>query len=237
MTNYYDILGISIDATQSDIKSAYRKLSFKFHPDKNNGEAFFEEIYKKVNLAYEVLSDVRKRAEYDKELIKYNDNGRLIKDYQSKEAQYRQQQQAWHSKNSPNQPQAKNNSNKKSLNIYYILIPAALFFIVLMINTLFKQEKKVSNIDSVVHVTESKKVPRKTRRHKHNSATINNTSLNNSIEKKINPSDSNGITSVTSAKPIIPSTDSSIKTKVEHADTSVSVQKVKHKKKKRFLIF
>ena len=62
MENYYEILGVSKDATQQDIKKKYRKLSLKYHPDKNpNGE----EMFKKITKAYEVLGNEEKRREYD----------------------------------------------------------------------------------------------------------------------------------------------------------------------------
>jgi curved DNA-binding protein CbpA len=55
--NYYHILGISTDASQIEIKKAYRKLSIKFHPDKNEGDAFLSEMFKNINEAYDVLSN------------------------------------------------------------------------------------------------------------------------------------------------------------------------------------
>lgn len=63
--DYYEILGVSRDASQSDIKKAYRKLALKWHPDKNDSENA-EERFKEINEAYEVLSDEEKRAKYDK---------------------------------------------------------------------------------------------------------------------------------------------------------------------------
>lgn len=63
--NYYHLLGLKNSATPEDIKSAYRKLSLKFHPDKNNGDPFLEEMFKQVNEAHEMLSDPAKRRIYD----------------------------------------------------------------------------------------------------------------------------------------------------------------------------
>lgn len=60
--DYYQILGISRDASKEEIKKAFRKLAHKYHPDKGGGD---EARFKEVNEAYQVLSDDRKRAEYD----------------------------------------------------------------------------------------------------------------------------------------------------------------------------
>ena len=64
--DYYEVLGAGRDASADDIKKAYRKLAFKYHPDKNPGkEKEAEEKFKEVSEAYEVLSDSQKRATYD----------------------------------------------------------------------------------------------------------------------------------------------------------------------------
>ena len=63
--DYYEILGIGRDASQDDIKKAYRKMAVKFHPDKNQGDKKAEEKFKELGEAYEALSDEQKRAAYD----------------------------------------------------------------------------------------------------------------------------------------------------------------------------
>ncbi|MDD3625809.1 MAG: molecular chaperone DnaJ [bacterium] len=63
--DYYEILGVARDATQDEIKKAFRKLSLKFHPDRNLGNAEAEEKYKEISEAYSVLSDSEKRSRYD----------------------------------------------------------------------------------------------------------------------------------------------------------------------------
>ncbi len=63
--NYYDILEVSENATTEEIKKAYRKLSLKYHPDKNVGKQECVEKFQKVNEAYEILRDASKKQEYD----------------------------------------------------------------------------------------------------------------------------------------------------------------------------
>ncbi len=62
MKDYYSILGVSKTATEDEIKTAFRKLAHKYHPDKKGGD---EKKFKEVSEAYAVLSDKKKRAEYD----------------------------------------------------------------------------------------------------------------------------------------------------------------------------
>lgn len=64
--DYYEILGLSKGATAAEIKKAYRKKAIEFHPDKNEGDARAEEMFKKAAEAYEVLGNEEKRAKYDR---------------------------------------------------------------------------------------------------------------------------------------------------------------------------
>jgi molecular chaperone DnaJ len=63
--DYYQILGVERDATAQEIKSAYRKMAVKFHPDRNPGDQEAEEKFKQAAEAYAVLSDPQKRSHYD----------------------------------------------------------------------------------------------------------------------------------------------------------------------------
>lgn len=64
--DYYDILGVSKEATKEEIKKAYRKQALKYHPDKNPGDKKAEELFKEAAEAYEVLSNDEKKARYDR---------------------------------------------------------------------------------------------------------------------------------------------------------------------------
>ena len=65
--DYYEVLGVSKNASEADLKKAYRRLAMKFHPDRNTGEdsTVAEQKFKEAKEAYEVLSDAQKRAAYD----------------------------------------------------------------------------------------------------------------------------------------------------------------------------
>ncbi len=63
--DYYEILGVSRNASDPDIKKAYRKMAMKYHPDRNPGDTSAEEKFKEIQRAYDVLSDSKKRAAYD----------------------------------------------------------------------------------------------------------------------------------------------------------------------------
>jgi len=72
MKNYYYILGVHKSAAIQEIKSAYRKLAIRLHPDKNNGDEFFEERFKDIKEAYETLSDTHRKSDYDIKLRLYS---------------------------------------------------------------------------------------------------------------------------------------------------------------------
>jgi len=63
--DYYEVLGVTKNATEAELKKAYRKLAMQYHPDRNQGDKAAEDKFREINEAYSVLSDGTKRAQYD----------------------------------------------------------------------------------------------------------------------------------------------------------------------------
>jgi molecular chaperone DnaJ len=63
--DFYEVLGVSRDSSERDIKKAYKRLAMKFHPDRNQGDATSSDKFKEVKEAYEILTDPQKKAAYD----------------------------------------------------------------------------------------------------------------------------------------------------------------------------
>jgi curved DNA-binding protein len=89
--DYYKILGVNKNATDAEIKSAFRKLALQYHPDKNPNNPKAEEMFKEVNEAYQVLSDPEKRRKYDQfgsQWMQYQSSGGRPEDFNWGDWQY-----------------------------------------------------------------------------------------------------------------------------------------------------
>ena len=82
MANYYDVLGVARNASDKEIRQAFRKLARQYHPDVNPGDAAAEEKFKEINEAYSVLSDGEARPKYDR----YGDNWKHAEQFEQAEA-------------------------------------------------------------------------------------------------------------------------------------------------------
>lgn len=73
--DFYKVLGVPKDATEAEIKKAYRKLAREFHPDANKGNVKAEERFKEISEANDVLGDAKKRKEYDEARALFGNGG------------------------------------------------------------------------------------------------------------------------------------------------------------------
>lgn len=73
--DYYKVLGVPKDATEAEIKKAYRKLAREFHPDANKGDAKAEERFKEISEAHDILGDPKRRKEYDEARALFGNGG------------------------------------------------------------------------------------------------------------------------------------------------------------------
>jgi DnaJ-class molecular chaperone len=113
MTNYYKILGVPDFASVIEIKTAYRKLSKKFHPDLNQGDKFFEERFIEIQFAYEALNDLSKKRKLD-DFLRQPETKSHFHSHQN--------QTKTESKASNNENQAKTKSKEENLEYKKILL-------------------------------------------------------------------------------------------------------------------
>lgn len=82
--DYYEVLGLDKTASSEDIKKAYRKLAFKYHPDKNPDDKESEEKFKEIAEAYEILSDDNKKSQYDRFGHNMSNNNMTMQDFMNR---------------------------------------------------------------------------------------------------------------------------------------------------------
>jgi curved DNA-binding protein CbpA len=78
--DYYGLLGVERDATNEEIKKAYRRLALQYHPDRNGGDPSLEEKLKEVNQAYQVIGNEVKRHQYDLTLRRFSHNDAIYQE-------------------------------------------------------------------------------------------------------------------------------------------------------------
>jgi hypothetical protein len=130
MKDYYYILGIDQSASNEDIKKAFRKLSIKFHPDKNNGDKFYEEKFKEINEAYETLIDNYKRFIYDNTLnseksefnYQRNNNNNVNRNYDNNARTYSQYENTSSKTNVNSKEESDGDSNSLITNFIIVVL-------------------------------------------------------------------------------------------------------------------
>jgi len=137
-TNYYIVLGVKNTATFEEIKSAYRELAKKYHPDKNPNNKAAEDFFKEVQQAYAVLSNPEKRKKFDLQFSYANrpkqqttqSKQYTYQQYTGNAYQYAQQQAQYRQQPRPNAQQRKRSKPDKSEN-HYILISVGVALVLL----------------------------------------------------------------------------------------------------------
>jgi curved DNA-binding protein CbpA len=112
MINYYKVLGVTDFASLDEIKTAYRKLAKKFHPDMNQGDKFSEERFIQIQSAYEALCDNAKRKKLD-EILRESESKKNYQKQESTKSKETYKEQQTKSDNNTNNSQTKNSETKK----------------------------------------------------------------------------------------------------------------------------
>ncbi|MCU0394116.1 MAG: DnaJ domain-containing protein, partial [Thermoflexibacter sp.] len=139
MKDYYYILGVQSSASNEEIRKAYRKLSLKFHPDKNEGDKFFEDRFKEIQEAYEVLVDEARRKIYDA-------------NFKNREKQYDQTENPENTTNQSNTQQNQKNTKTEKIALFgkiltivqkqkYLIWFVGIIIIILFFFNLYKEKQ------------------------------------------------------------------------------------------------
>lgn len=139
MTDYYKILNLSHNASESEIKNQFRKLVAIYHPDKNGGSKTSEEAFKMIVAAYEILSDSNKRAIYNFEYIQYINIQKSDIPNQNKRRQ--NPENATHSTWNGRQNMSNQNITISKYNVGYIYL---FISIIILLVYLYNTNRKIS---------------------------------------------------------------------------------------------
>lgn len=149
MNDFYYVLGVTRNASQEEIKTAFRKLSKKFHPDLNDGDKFFEDRFKEIQTAYETLTDFSKKNRYDN----------LLNSFSNINTQNKQTHKTYSNPPKPKPQEQKNSENKNTNNNSTSKVLAYLFigFMCILSISIFLDEKSESTVKN--NVIEQKESP------------------------------------------------------------------------------
>jgi len=154
MKNYYEILQIENFATDGEIKKSFRQLAIKYHPDKNKGRKDFEEKFKEIANAYEILTDPIKKRDFDFRLSQHDQNKRTTGTTRTNYSEPKQPT------NTKSQKEEKKEEGSKA-SIFWII--AIVIFIIYLISSSNSDNKTTtgnSKADKELEKKENAKKPR-----------------------------------------------------------------------------
>lgn len=131
-STFYEVLGVSRFASDADIKKAFKELAKKYHPDKHPGEKFYEEHFKKINEAYQTLSNPQARQRYDLRINYTQSTPPPRQQYNQSANQQQPTAQKQTTYSNYKKPQGNRSSaSQKKLNKYYVYIGVGAFVFIL----------------------------------------------------------------------------------------------------------
>lgn len=220
MKDYYYLFGLKNDCSQEDIKKAYRELSVKFHPDKNDGKSYYSQRFQDINEANEILSNPIKRAEYDRKL----NSSFKEKDFENQSVKNQEK--------SPSNKNEKSSSSKSGISEYFTFTKFLLLvFFILLIIFYFKkkmiQSSSKNDEKPQIEVSDNKKTkPNSIKKKVKKKVLITNHSKAKKVEATA-PSSAN-----TNTENITPETEPTVKVEEKNDNINLeSVEEVKVKKK------
>jgi curved DNA-binding protein CbpA len=156
-TNYYIVLGVSNTASFEEIKTAFRELAKKYHPDKNPGNKASEDFFKEVQQAYAILSNPEKRKKYDLKFSYGATQGKTTRTtytrYTGNAYQYAQQQAQFKQQSKPDRTKVDVKPDKSEN--YYILISVGIAMILLYFIITFSNKK--TSVPVIKNISPQKK--------------------------------------------------------------------------------
>ncbi|MBC7418281.1 MAG: DnaJ domain-containing protein, partial [Pedobacter sp.] len=131
-SSFYEVLGVTQFASDADIKKAFKTLAKKYHPDKNPGVKFYEEHFKKINEAYQTLSNPQARKAYDLRMYYGPNTPPPSQQYRQSTNQQRSTSQKKTTYTNYKKPSAnRSEASQKKLNTYYVYIGIGAFVFIL----------------------------------------------------------------------------------------------------------
>lgn len=154
MKNYYEILQLKNFATDGEIKKSFRQLAIKYHPDKNKGRKDFEEKFREIANAYEILTDPIKKRDFDFRLSQYDQNKRTTGTTRTNYSEPKQ------TTNTKSQKEEKKEERSKASIFWIIAIVIFIIYLISSSNSNNETTTGNSKADKELEKKENAKKPR-----------------------------------------------------------------------------